>query len=322
MVIMSKPKARVSEFRNYYLPCDFPVLLLSGDHWKISNIPSKRLHFHNCLEIGICHSDSGFMEFIGDNDPRPFQAGDVTCIPRNIPHTTYSAPGVESHWSYLFLDPKELFHSFLPNFSMDFDLSISAFQNYQHILSKEQYPQVYALAMAAIKELEEKKPHYQTSATGLLLSLFIELYRIQCENGYAKTSSDNPPENAMVLSPVLDYIEDHYMEDFDMHYLADICRLSPTHFRRLFHAIIGYSPLEFVNNRRIAKACDLLRSTEYSILEISEMVGFHSVSSFNRHFLDLMNITPRVYRNETRQSKESLEKLSIMEYKGWMYPEK
>ena len=111
-------------------------------------------------------------------------------------------------------------------------------------------------------------------------------------------------------------------QQFDINYLADICRLSPTHFRRLFHSIIGTSPLDFVNNTRITKACNLLRSTEYSILEISEMVGFRSVSSFNRHFMDVMQITPRAYRNETLQVKENQEKLSILEYKGWMYPEK
>ena len=77
-----------------------------------------------------------------------------------------------------------------------------------------------------------------------------------------------------------------------------------------------------MNNTRISKACNLLRSTEYSILEISEMVGFRSVSSFNRHFMDVMQITPRAYRNETLQVKENQEKLSILEYKGWMYPEK
>ena len=126
----------------------------------------------------------------------------------------------------------------------------------------------------------------------------------------------------MVISPVLDYIEDNYSQQFNINYLADICRLSPTHFRRLFHSIIGTSPLDFVNNTRISKACNLLRSTEYSILEISEMVGFRSVSSFNRHFMDVMQITPRAYRNETLQVKENQEKLSILEYKGWMYPEK
>lgn len=319
---MPKTKAGIAEYRNYYLPYDFPVLLLSGEHWKISSVPSKNLHFHNCLEIGICHSDSGFMEFNGKQKPLEFKAGDITCIPRNIPHTTYSSPGTESHWSYLFLDPGELFRNLVPNFSRDFDLSLSAYKEYKHILSKDIYPKVYSLTMEIIKELEEKKPQYQLSATGLLLSLCIELHRIQSEGGQESTLTDNPPENAMVISPVLDYIEDHYAEEFDINYLADICRLSPTHFRRLFHSIIGTSPLDFINNTRITKACNLLRSTEYSILEISEMVGFHSVSSFNRHFMDVMQITPRNYRNETLLTKEKQEKLSILEYKGWMYPEK
>ena len=60
---MSKPKNTVMEYRNYYLPGDFPVLVLTGGHWKISDIPSSRLHFHNCLEIGLCHSHSGTMKF-------------------------------------------------------------------------------------------------------------------------------------------------------------------------------------------------------------------------------------------------------------------
>ena len=46
---MARQKSGVAEYRNYYLPYDFPVLLLSGEHWKISSVPSKNLHFHNCL---------------------------------------------------------------------------------------------------------------------------------------------------------------------------------------------------------------------------------------------------------------------------------
>lgn len=319
---MSKPKTSVAEYRNYYLPFDFPVLLLSGEHWKISNIPSKNLHFHNCLEIGVCHSESGYMEFNGRQEPLFFKEGDITCVPRNIPHTTYSSPNTESHWSYLFIDPGELFRNVLPSMARELDLSISAYEEYKYIFSREQYPQVYQLTMTIIHEMEEKKPHYQTSVMGLLLSLCIELHRIQSERGQKITQTGNTPENAMVISPVLDYIEDNYAQQFDINYLADICRLSPTHFRRLFHSIMGTSPLDFVNNTRITKACNLLRSTEHSILEISEMVGFRSVSSFNRHFMDVMQITPRNYRNETLIAKESQEKLSIMEYKGWMYPEK
>ena len=59
---LKKPKP-VVEYRNYYLPSSFPVLLLTGSNWTISDIRSENLHFHNCLEIGICHSHDGTLEF-------------------------------------------------------------------------------------------------------------------------------------------------------------------------------------------------------------------------------------------------------------------
>ena len=316
---MSKVKNVITEYRNYYLPMHFPVLLLSGDYWKISDVPSGRLHFHNCLEIGICHSDSGTMEFYGE--PLSFQAGDVTIIPRNVPHTTYSAPGTESHWSYIFIDPQELFKNLLPNTWKNYDLSIYAFKGYKHILGREEYPDVYRLVMKIIEELEEQKPSYQISARGLLLSLYIELYRIQSletsfgMNGGGGTNELNP-DNALVIAPALDYIEDNYNQQFTIEFLSELCHWSPTHFRRVFHDIMGTSPLDFVNNTRIMKSCNLLRSTEESILDISEMVGFHSVSSYNRYFIKVMQMSPREYRKQITDSDKRSQNQSILEYAG------
>ena len=112
------------------------------------------------------------------------------------------------------------------------------------------------------------------------------------------------------------------MQQFTIEYLADLCHWSPTHFRRVFHDIMGTSPLDFVNSTRISKACDLLRSTEESVLDISETVGFHSVSSFNRYFLKIMQISPREYRKQILKSDKRSENQSILEYAGWLYPEK
>ncbi len=231
-------------------------------------------------------------------------------------------PGTESLWSYLFIEPQELFKNITPNLIHNLDLSLSSYVQYRHILSRDKYPEIYNLVISVIREIKEQKPLYKTSSMGLLLSLFIELHRVQSEGGSIHGDERRTPANALVISPVLDYIEDHYSEQFDMDFLADVCRLSPTHFRRLFSSIMGASPLEFLNSTRIGKACNLLRSTEYSILEISEMVGFRSVSSFNRHFMEIMQTTPRNYRNETLMRKEGQEKLSIIEYTGWTSPEK
>ena len=107
---MPKKKCLITEYRNYQLTPEFPIFLLTGDHWKISDIKSPRLHFHSCLEIGICHSESGYMEFYDES--YYFKAGDITIIPQNIPHTTYSLSGCLSKWSYLFLNINELLTSF------------------------------------------------------------------------------------------------------------------------------------------------------------------------------------------------------------------
>ena len=202
----------------------FPVLLLSGDYWKISDVPSGRLHFHNCLEIGVCHSYSGYIEIFGEQVN--FKAGDVTVIPKNVPHTTYSTPGTESHWSYIYIDPKELFRNLLPATWQNHDLTAYSLNNFKPILSKEEYPQVHALAESVIRELEEQKPSFQLSAKGLLLSLYVEIYRIQTleKNGGGTSDqqnmetpkAENETENSLVIAPALNYIEENYMQQFSM----------------------------------------------------------------------------------------------------------
>lgn len=320
---MSRPKKSIIEYRNYFLPPNFPVLLLHGDYWKISDIPSCRLHFHNCLEIGVCHSDSGTIEILGQS--LYFKEGDITNIPKNLPHTTYSTKGTESHWSYLFFDPQELFHNLLPTSWHNTDLSIFVSDSYKFILNKADYPHLYTLLMLIIRELTEQRPNYQMSAKGLLLSLYTEFYRIQIIESNALKSelshSNEIKENSLMIAPVLDYIDRNYMYPFSIKLLSDFCRWSPTHFRRVFHEIMNMSPLDFVNNTRIIKSCNLLRSTEHTILDISEMVGFHSVSSYNRCFSKIMNMSPSEYRKQIIQSEKKAETSLIRKYAGWMFPE-
>ena len=263
----------------------------------------------------------------------PFQEGDITIIPQNVPHSTYSTPGASSLslWSYLFMDPKELFRHSLPSTWKNYDLQPYAFKNFKYLLSKEHYPEVWQLLTLIIKELQEQKLGYQFAARGLMLSLYIEIYRIQSqeeegrkgekeEKGGGGGFSDSA--SPLSIAPALDYIENNYMKQFGIEFLAELCHWSPTHFRRIFHSVMRISPLNYLNNTRIQKSCSLLCSTEDSILSISEAVGFQSVSSYNRYFYRLMSQSPREYRRQMLQSdKQQVQSMSILEFSGWMYPE-
>ena len=321
---MSKKKNPVTEYRNYYLSPDFPVMVLTGEHWKISDVPSKRQHFHNHLEIGICHSESGTMEFYGE--PIAFKAGDISIVPRNVPHTTYSTKGTESLWSYVFVDIMELLSDMIPTNWKSHTEASNFLQCQTQIIHGSDYPYVHTLLLRIINELTERKPNYQISVRGLILVLYIEFLRIQFEtsrapgeeSAFLKVSSKS---NDLAIAPALNYIETHYMQQFSIDYLAELCHWSPTHFRRGFLEIMGTSPLNYLNNVRISKACNMLHSTDKSILFISESVGFHSVSSFNRYFFKTMGMSPRDYRKEMFYSKAK-ERFTIEEYTGLTMPER
>lgn len=310
---MSRKKKTVIEFRDYDLPAHFPVLLLTGEHWRISDVPSGRLHIHNCLEIGLCETDSGIMKF--EDTSHPFLAGDVTVVSCDIPHTTYSSPGTASKWSYLFVDVGELLHPFFSGADLhQVDLLSLSQHHLSLIVGKRDYPVIHSLVTELIEEMKKKEAGYELGVRGLFLALASNLLRIDADSRRLK---DSQPENALVIAPALDFIRYHYMEDFPMEHLALLCGLSPTHFRRLFSSIMGLRPLEHLNATRIRKAADLLRMTEESVLSISERVGFHSISSFNRHFQDLMGQSPRDWRRQMSILRDQ----SVFKYNGWMYAE-
>ncbi len=313
---MARRARQVIEYRVYELDTDFPALLLDGEQWHISDVKSKRLHFHNCLEIGVCHTNSGTL--LVRDEPYTFRAGDVTLLPRHVPHTTYSSRGMSSLWSYLFVDLRELLSETL-HAEEDFELASFSPQNFVHLFRGDGYPKIRFLASSVIDEMKAQQPHYRESTKGLLTALFYEFSRA------LKASADTPAvkkrKDTLVLTPALNYINENYMRKVSVDELAEMCHLSTTHFRRLFLTIMGSSPHSFINQTRITRACTMLQTTDQAILNISETVGFVSVSSFNRCFQQMIGETPRRYRNPEGPEHKPKRPQSIVQYRGWEAPD-
>ena len=317
---MAKQKNIITEFRNYSLPVEFPILLLTGSQWWISDIPSENLHFHNCLEIGLCHEGEGTL--VIQKKSCHFSAGDLTFIARNIPHTTYSAPGTQSRWTYLFVDPQELLDPLVGGFAKQASELLRKI-NTALLLPAGHSPSVSFYFDQICRAIQEKPANHHLKVRSDFLSMLIDLTSILPAQA-STPENPNPWESTtstLSIVPALEYIKQNYMTSFSMDYLAELCGLSPTHFRRIFNLAMGRSPLEYLNTVRINKACYLLRSTEDSILNISEDVGFHSISSFNRYFSRMIGMSPREYRCCDSQD-ERLQKAKIMKFNGWMEAEK
>ena len=310
---MAKFLKRPIEYRVYDLPEDYPALIFTGDTWGISDVPSTRLHFHNCLEIGICRSESGMMEF--ETNPLPFFEGDVTIVSRNILHTTYSSPGKSSLWTYIFLQPERIIPLYLQQSLQETELFTEIEQNICEIFSKSKHPQIYFFVERIAKNLETQPLNYKTDISALCVSLFIELMRLRSDIPYH--SHKKPEVNALMLAPALDFLHENYNQQFQIGKLAELCSMSLTHFRRIFGEIMDCAPLEFLHRTRIKQARNMLRGTNLSILEISERVGYGSISGFNRHFLSITGISP----SEWRRNRDAVPKHFFTTHSGWTQPE-
>lgn len=306
---MARKNRMILEYRDYELPQHFPLIVLTGEKWHISDVPSSVLHFHNCLEIGICHSDSGVIRF--QDTQWNFSAGDITILSTDMPHTTYSSQGTSSMWSYIFTDLEELLRPLLPFEMLPNPVTYrKILHNTRILLHQDENPELSYLLREVIKDVDEKQTDYELCVRGLMLSILSKI-------AHKKTElSDIDTKDSLSIAPALQYMNEHYMEHFSMEMLADLCHLSPAHFRRLFAEIMNTNPLEYLNRTRVSKACTLLRTTEDSILSICEAVGFRSLTSFNRHFYAIMGEPPTAWRKQMN----AMQPLTIRKYAGWMAP--
>lgn len=111
------------------------------------------------------------------------------------------------------------------------------------------------------------------------------------------------------VNKVFDYIESNIDKQFTLEELAFVANFSKFHFHRIFQALIGETPFQFILRLRLEKAASLIAtSPKETITEIALKCGFTDISVFSRNFKSHFNISASQYRNE-KQKKSNLSQL-------------
>ncbi len=97
-----------------------------------------------------------------------------------------------------------------------------------------------------------------------------------------------------------EYIDRNYAGRISVPELAQMCSMSETTFRKKFRERFGTSPMTYITTRKIQVACDLLKSSDITIAEISEMLGFYDASYFYKTMKQYVGTTPAEYRSQCR----------------------
>lgn len=93
------------------------------------------------------------------------------------------------------------------------------------------------------------------------------------------------------------YISQHFCEDLSLDRLSHVLGINKYYFVRLFKSSTGYTPNEYIIMERINHAKELLRSTDLTINEVADEVGFHNPGHFINLFKRSLGMTPGMYRS-------------------------
>ena len=103
------------------------------------------------------------------------------------------------------------------------------------------------------------------------------------------------------ISKVCRHIEENISHKITLSDAAKMVNMSDSAFSHFFKKQTGISFITYINNLRVAKACDLLANTNLSASEICYDCGFNNKSNFIRLFSKRKNMTPIEYRNHISQ---------------------
>ena len=248
---------------------------LSNTLWPIP-------HLHK--EIELIYVINGSAEGFADRKSVSLTTGDLfIAFPNQVHYYENSAVG---KYLVLIFNPNIIFE--LKNFFYD---NIPN-NNVVNIDNK------VAILELLLKILQADGQYVRTVRAGLINQL------MTCILSEISVKPRIKTDNSTIQS-ILGFCDSHFNEEITLDDVAQGLHISKYHISHLFNSKLGLGFNTYINILRINEACDLLCSTNKKISEISEDVGFGSIRSFNRVFLQIMDISPLGYRNKFVKKEKS-----------------
>ncbi len=123
---------------------------------------------------------------------------------------------------------------------------------------------------------------------------FVSLLISDCVSAISsvKKQKENP-----IIEKVCSYIDNNLDKDLSLDVLANIAEVSTFYLSKLFKEEKSENIVNFVTNKRLERARQLLSETKYSIKEITAFTGYNDQNYFSRLFKNKFGISPSEFRN-------------------------
>ena len=253
---------------------------------------SAAMHFHNYAEI--IYVENGSISVMNEDTEITAKKGEIVFINSCVPHETYKNVPYSNCALFQF-DLSKAIQTPTKDMGKYFGRFISSSLCRMHHFSgaDSSRSELEQCLLRILEEQKERKKAYGLYINAELLRIIAFLYR---RGIIADELSGRSAKALSKILPALKYLDENFRNEITLRELSAAANLNPNYFCRTFKAATNSTFTEYLNFIRICCAEKLIVAGENTISEISESVGFSSVSYFNRVFRRLNGCTPSSYR--------------------------
>ncbi|WP_343328605.1 AraC family transcriptional regulator [Polaribacter staleyi] len=262
-------------------------------------IPSFDTAWHHHKEIELLYiSQSNGIRFVGDH-VAPFFPGDLVLVGSHLPHLW------RSDSSYYESKSNRSVKTIVSKFTKDF-LGADFFKN-EEFYKVNKLLEASKFGLCFSKEVSRdlhkeimKLPELSSIEQHIgLLNILHKLSEVKESKLTILSSSDmrqSGTDGADKIDLVLRYISDNYASNINLEDVAGVACMTTNSFCRFFKKMTNKSFTQFLNEIRIRNASRILIQENLSVSEVCYLVGFNSMTYFNKQFKQIMNTTPKTYK--------------------------
>ena len=241
------------------------------------------LHTHPFTELFYVVDGKG--EFNIQGQRFPVKANDFVIINPQVEHTELSSP--DEPLEYIVLGIRGLSFSNLTPVS-------EGGHPFSFFNLRDEQKDILRYLNAMVQEATSQQMSYELVCHNLLEILLIKILR----NQHFDLEVGKQSKATKDISFIKHYLETYYHESIQLEDLASMTHLSRFYISHSFKKEIGMSPMEYLIDIRIKESKILLRTTNYSISQVADIVGFTTPTYFSKQFRKSTGISPTDYREQ------------------------
>jgi DNA-binding response OmpR family regulator len=117
------------------------------------------------------------------------------------------------------------------------------------------------------------------------------------ENGFSDLKITTKDEK--FLNDITQLILDNYSNpEFNIEMLVENSYVSRTVFYHKIKSLTGLTPIDFLRQKRLHIASQMILETDYNVSEIAQITGFNDAKNFSKRFKEIYKLTPTQYKQE------------------------